>query len=101
MCYIVEHMDRAGIRELRQHLSRYVERVKAGASIEVTERGRAVARLVPHVGHDDELAALERRGLTVKRSALDVASLGPVPKRAEGQRPLSAVLEELRSGERY
>jgi prevent-host-death family protein len=38
---------RIGIRELRQHASRYLARVKAGETIEVTERGALVALLVP------------------------------------------------------
>lgn len=40
-------MERIGVRELRQHASRYLERVKAGETVEVTERGRLVALLVP------------------------------------------------------
>ncbi|MGA2837624.1 MAG: type II toxin-antitoxin system prevent-host-death family antitoxin [Acidimicrobiales bacterium] len=40
-------MDRIGVRELRQHASRYLERVKRGETVEVTERGRLVALLVP------------------------------------------------------
>lgn len=40
-------MDRIGVRELRQHASRYLERVVHGESLEVTDRGRPVARLVP------------------------------------------------------
>lgn len=40
-------VERIGVRELRQHASRYLERVKAGESVEVTERGRLVALLVP------------------------------------------------------
>lgn len=36
-----------GVRELRQNLSKYLERVKAGEALVVTERGREVARLVP------------------------------------------------------
>lgn len=40
-------MSVVGIRELRQNLSRYVESVKEGASMEVTEHGRVVARLSP------------------------------------------------------
>ncbi len=47
MCYIVTHMDRVGVRELRQNLSRHLERVKAGEGLVVTERGRVVARLIP------------------------------------------------------
>ena len=35
------------MRELRQHASRYLARVEAGESFEVTDRGRPVARLVP------------------------------------------------------
>ena len=40
-------MERIGIRELRQHASRWVRRAAAGESFEVTDRGRPVARLVP------------------------------------------------------
>lgn len=40
-------MARIGVRELRQHASRYLEAVKRGETVEVTERGRLVARLVP------------------------------------------------------
>lgn len=35
------------VRELRQNLSRYLTRVKAGEALVVTERGREVARLIP------------------------------------------------------
>lgn len=40
-------MDRIGIRELRQNASRYLARVASGETIEVTDRGRPVALLVP------------------------------------------------------
>jgi prevent-host-death family protein len=36
-----------GVRELRDHLSSHLERVKAGGELVVTERGRPIARLVP------------------------------------------------------
>jgi prevent-host-death family protein len=39
-------MTRIGIRELRQHASRYLEKVKAGEVVEVTERGKLIALLV-------------------------------------------------------
>jgi prevent-host-death family protein len=39
--------DRVGVRELRQNLSVYLRRVEAGETLEVTEHGRAVARLGP------------------------------------------------------
>jgi prevent-host-death family protein len=39
--------DEVGVRELRDHLSRYLERVKAGAEIVVTVHGAPIAYLVP------------------------------------------------------
>jgi prevent-host-death family protein len=42
-----DDLARVGVRELRQNLSVYLRRVKEGASLEVTEHGRTVARLVP------------------------------------------------------
>lgn len=40
-------MRRVGIRELRQNASRYIRLVKAGETLEVTERGAPVALLTP------------------------------------------------------
>jgi prevent-host-death family protein len=37
----------AGIRDLRDHLSRYLERVRSGEELTVTDRGQPIARLVP------------------------------------------------------
>jgi prevent-host-death family protein len=39
--------ESVGVRELRQNLSQYLDRVKAGEDLVVTEHGREVARLVP------------------------------------------------------
>ena len=38
---------RVGVRELRQNVSVYLDRVKAGETLEVTEHGQPVARLAP------------------------------------------------------
>lgn len=51
-----------GVRELHDHLSRYVQEVQNGSEITVTMRGRRVARLVP-IEHDDPLTDLRARGL--------------------------------------
>lgn len=54
-------MERIGVRELRQNASRYLDRVKAGQTVEVTERGALVALLVPpqrsHTARDRLVAA--------------------------------------------
>jgi antitoxin (DNA-binding transcriptional repressor) of toxin-antitoxin stability system len=43
-------MERIGVRELRQNASRYIALVKAGETVEVTERGQLVALLAPPGG---------------------------------------------------
>ena len=43
MCY----MAAVGVRELRQNLSIYLDRVKEGETLRVTEHGHAVALLTP------------------------------------------------------
>lgn len=53
-------MERIGVRELRQHASRYLARVTGGETIEIAFRGRPVALLVP-VG-DDQWQALLASG---------------------------------------
>lgn len=40
-------MAEVGIRELRDHLSRYLDRVQEGEEVVVTDRGRAIARVTP------------------------------------------------------
>jgi len=64
-------MDRVGVRELRQNLSRYLAQVKEGESFAVTERGREVARLTPSGPADSPLARLvAERGATMPRGNL-------------------------------
>lgn len=50
-------MERIGVRELRQNASKYLERVKAGETVEVTERGTLIALLTPP---DPAVTARER-----------------------------------------
>jgi prevent-host-death family protein len=94
MCYILCVMDRVGVRELRQNLSVYLRRVKAGEALEVTERGEPVARLEPIVAEDDVLSRLERQGKIVRRGHGDLSRIRPLRLRLE--RPLSVLLDEMR-----
>ena len=70
-----------GVRELHDHLSRYVQRVAAGEEVTVTMRGKPVARLSP-IDKEDPFEELRRRGLIREPSNRD-ASL-PKPIRAKG-----------------
>ena len=36
-----------GVRELKAHLSRFMDKVKAGQTVVITERGKPIARIVP------------------------------------------------------
>jgi len=52
-----------GVRDLKNHLSGYLERVKAGEEITVTERGRPIARLTSLTPEMDRRAALIEAGI--------------------------------------
>jgi prevent-host-death family protein len=55
-------VERIGVRELNQHTSRVIERVKRGEVVEVTQRGRLVARLVPAEPSPEPLDRLVAEG---------------------------------------
>ncbi|HLL87376.1 MAG TPA: type II toxin-antitoxin system prevent-host-death family antitoxin [Thermoleophilaceae bacterium] len=77
--------SKVGIRELRQNLSRHLERVKRGEALVVTERGKEVARLVPSGAGSDRYRELaERFGATVPTERLEdiVARLERSPRPA-------------------
>jgi len=57
-------MAEVGVRELRDHLSRYLEHVQSGEELVITDRGRAIARVVP-VGAERVIDRLVREGLIV------------------------------------
>jgi prevent-host-death family protein len=91
-------MDRIGVRELRQHASRYLARVAAGESLEVTDRGRPVARLVPV--DDDPWDTLVATGvLQLPTAAVDLLDL-ELQSRPPGASSLSDALAELRDDQR-
>lgn len=69
-------MERIGVRELRQHASRYLARVANGETFEVTDRGRPVAHLVPVRGDAwEDLVATGR--VSRAPDAADVAEEAP------------------------
>jgi antitoxin (DNA-binding transcriptional repressor) of toxin-antitoxin stability system len=57
----------AGIKEVKNNLSRYLDRVKSGEEILITERGRPVARIVKENSDSrmtrTALASLIQKGL--------------------------------------
>jgi prevent-host-death family protein len=88
-------MERIGVRELRQHASRYLARVAHGESLEVTDRGRPVARLVP-VANDLWADMIATGKVTPAEDDMDVADELPGDYDVDA----SAVLAEMRAEER-
>jgi prevent-host-death family protein len=91
-------MERIGIRELRQHASRWLKRVAAGESFAVTDRGRPVALLVPSPSQEG-LAELLASG-RARPGQGHIRDLGPPLPRRRGAPSPSEALERLRADER-
>lgn len=103
MCYMTESTGRparVGVRELRQNLSVYLDRVKSGETLEVTEHGRPVARLAPNspvkLSILDQMIADGR----ATPATFDHRLLPPPPPDATPGLPtLSQILQEMRDEE--
>lgn len=91
-----------GIRELRQHASVYVDLVEKGETVDITNRGRLVARLVPARDVESPLERLVAAGILRPAedpgSLLDIEAAPPVP---EGRPTASEILLRMREEERY
>jgi len=91
---------RVGVRELRQNLSVYLDRVKAGETLEVTEHGRPVAQLGPRPSSalsviDQMIADGRITPATVDHRTIGYPTAIPDPS----GRTLSEILQEMRDEE--
>lgn len=85
---------RVGVRELRQNLSVYLERVKEGETLTVTEHGAVVAMLTPPVtGSVLERLVADGRAVAPRGSLRDLAA--PRPASMPGP-PAETIVSELR-----
>jgi prevent-host-death family protein len=86
-----------GIRALQQNASAVIARVASGETVEVTDRGRLVARLVPVTGSavDD----LVRAGLA-RAPRQSVGDLPAALPAHDGSPTLGALLDDARADER-
>ena len=96
-------MKTATITEAKNRLSALIDRVQAGESITILERGRPVARLEPIVEQNDptgRLARLERAGIIKVGGGKPPLELirTPGPKLKGGLSLVDAVIEERRNG---
>ncbi len=92
-----------GIRELRQHASKYIRRAQAGETVIVTDRGEAVAQIVPvekYGGVLDRLIA-EGRVTPAKGDLTEFLREHPPLPRKPGEPTLTEVLLQMREEERF
>jgi len=86
---------RIGIRELKSKLSECVRDVKDGQTIVVTERGRAVARLIPDATSARERLAELRSAGGIQWSGRRLTRTKPVA-RLRGRRTVADLVSENR-----
>lgn len=90
-------MRSIGVRELRQQASRHLRSVQAGETIQVTDRGKPVAMIVP-MPKRGALDVLEASG-RVARAEGDALTIQPLPPKKGAPLP-SDVLARMRADER-
>ena len=89
-------MQSVGVRDLKNRLSHHLKRVRAGARLTVTERGRPIATLVP-IDVPDDLAWAHRmvaEGRAHWNGGKPTGSKNP--PRVSGSPASDAVLEDRR-----
>jgi prevent-host-death family protein len=93
-------VERIGVRELRQHASRYLAMVKAGQTVEVTERGELIAVLTPPPGPQSARDRLVAAGRLVPATSPTGRLRAPRPVPVGAGEPTNAELLDAERGER-
>lgn len=93
-------MERIGVRELRQNASRYLALVKAGETVEVTERGELVALLAPPGGARSTRDRLVASGRLVPASSPSGRLRAPRPAPIPAGEPTNQELLDAERDER-
>ncbi len=89
-----------GVRDLRQNLSRYLDRARRGERVVITERNRPIAVLAPLPENEDPLARLIAEGKVVPAARpLNVDEIEPVE--LDDAYAGSRALEEMREEPDY
>jgi prevent-host-death family protein len=92
-------MLRMGVRELKDGLSRALREVQAGETVEITDHGRTIARIVKAWPTRAEQMLAEGRLIPAEDQG-DLLDLWPPPPLEPGERSGSEILAELRADER-
>ena len=96
-----DNVRRIGIRELRQHASVYVDLAERGYTVDITNRGRLVAHLIPAKDPDSPLERWLAAGvLREAEEDGDILDIEPAPPVPPGQPTASRALSDMRGEER-
>jgi len=95
-------MKTAAVSELKARLSKYLNRVRAGEEVLITDRGNPVARLLPISRPRtmrETIASMEKRGLIRLGSGKLPKNFWTMPKAEDSEGlVLRALLEEREGG---
>jgi prevent-host-death family protein len=96
-------MEKVSVSQLKDQLSAYLKKVRAGQTVVVTDRNKPIARLEPigpAAGDSERIAELIRQGLVSmpKAPPLTIEEIRRMRPVVPGARLLEALLEERESG---
>jgi prevent-host-death family protein len=92
-------MEQIGVRELNQNTSQVLARVSGGETVEVTDRGRPIARLVPV---SDDRSVLSRLVAAGRATAPTVSGPIPLPPQLGDESiDVAQTVADLRDEERW
>jgi len=100
LCLMVADAHAVGLRDLRHHMSEVLARVRRGETIDVTEHGRLIARIVP-VGERHPTPVLARLVESGRATLARRPGYRPRMRLGDGTNRLSGTLAALRDEERW
>ncbi|HXP20770.1 MAG TPA: type II toxin-antitoxin system prevent-host-death family antitoxin [Streptosporangiaceae bacterium] len=89
-----------GLRDLRHHTSEVLARVRHGETVDVTEHGRLIARIVP-VGEREPTPILARLVATGRATLARRPGYRPRMRPGDGTDTLSGAVATMRGEERW
>jgi prevent-host-death family protein len=89
-----------GLRELRHHTSQVLARVRHGETVDVTEHGRLIARIVP-VGEREPTPILARLVASGRATLARRPGYRPRMRAGDGSDQLSETLAAMRDEESW
>ncbi len=97
---MVAEQHSVGLRELRHHTSEVLTRVRHGETVDVTEHGRLIARIVP-VAEREPTPVLARLVDAGRATLAQRPGYRPAMRPGDGTDQLSGALADLRAEERW